>query len=125
MFGGFFNKIRGQNGKFKRPYYSICNVHSGKVLDIAQDGPYRGTGIIWEGWGGDNQCFAILQQQDGLYCFKNKNNQYLTVESGQDGARLFLSPLSPNAPNQKFKIVTKSDKEHLIITCFGKAIDVL
>lgn len=56
-----FKRQKNPNGKFKRAYYSLRSVHSNRVLDIAQDGPYAGTAIIWDGYAGDNQCFAFVQ----------------------------------------------------------------
>ena len=34
----FFKRVKDEDGKYKKPYYSFRNVSSGKVLDIAQDG---------------------------------------------------------------------------------------
>lgn len=56
-----FRRQKNPNGKFKRSYYSLRCVNSGRVLDIAQDGPHAGSAIIWDGYAGDNQSFAFVQ----------------------------------------------------------------
>ena len=61
MVFGLFKRQKNPNGKYKKPYYSIRSVLSGKVLDVAQDGPHQGSTIIWEGYGGDNQQFTLVQ----------------------------------------------------------------
>lgn len=121
-----FNKTKNTSGKYVRPNYSLRNVHSDKVLDIAQDGPNAGSAILWEGWAGDNQTFAIVENA-GEYSFRcKKNGQFLTVAGPENGAKLFLSPANGQA-NQKFKITEAKpgSKDHVIYTCYGKAIDVL
>lgn len=47
VFGNLFKRQKNQNGKYKKLYYSIRSVQSGKVLDVAQDGPHKGTTILW------------------------------------------------------------------------------
>lgn len=56
-----FKRTKNENGKYKKPYYSLRSVHADKVLDVAQDGPSVGTTIIWEGYAGENQCFTMVQ----------------------------------------------------------------
>lgn len=58
---GLFKKQKNQNGKYTKMYYSFRSVHSGRVLDIAQDGAHQGHTIIWDGYGGANQCFTLVQ----------------------------------------------------------------
>lgn len=120
-----FNKTKNADGKYKRPYYSLRSVHSNRVLDIAQDGPNKGTAIQWEGWGGENQCFTIIQEGPSWYIKSKLNGQFLTVEGPQDGAKIFLSPKS-GQDNQKFRIDEKQgSKDHVIYTYCGKVLDVL
>ena len=121
----FFNKTKNADGKYKRPYYSLRSVHADKVLDIAQDGPYIGTAILWKGWGGDNQCFTIIQDGPDWYIKSKQTGNFLTVEGPNDGAKVFLAPKS-GQPNQKFRIDEKAGtKDHIIYTYCGKALDVL
>jgi hypothetical protein len=47
MVFGLFERTKNQNGKYKKPYYSIRSVLSGKVLDVAKDGPHQGSTILW------------------------------------------------------------------------------
>lgn len=98
-----FNRQKNANGKFTRAYYSLRNLNSGRVLDIAQEGPYAKTAIQYDGYGGDNQSFGLVQQGPEYYIKCKQNNMFLTVESGQPGARIFLAPQS-GQPNQRFKI---------------------
>lgn len=79
MVFGLFKKQKNPNGKYTKPYYSFRSVHSGKVLDIAQDGPYKGTTIIWEGYGGLNQTFTLVQEGANYLIKCKQGNLYLTV----------------------------------------------
>lgn len=74
-----FNKTQNANGKYKRPFYSLRSCHSDKVLDIAQDGPNKGTAIIWKGWQGDNQLFAIVQNGPDCFFRSKQGGLLLTV----------------------------------------------
>lgn len=38
VFGLFKKEKKSEDGKYKKPYYSLMSVHSGKVLDLCQDG---------------------------------------------------------------------------------------
>jgi endo-1,4-beta-xylanase len=122
---GLFNKTKNENGKYTRQYYSFRSVLADRVLDIAQDGPFKGHGIIWDGYAGDNQSFTIIQE--GPYWLikcKQGENSYLTVESDANGAKLYLSPKS-NDQRQRFRIDEHKDsKDHFIYTFCGKVLDV-
>lgn len=124
-FGGLFNRTQNENGKYRKPYYSIRSVHADRVIDVAQDGPNAGTTILWEGYAGENQQFTLSQEGPDWYIKCKKNGQYLTVESAANGARIYTAPKS-NQPNQKFRIDEKQgSKEHVIYTFCGKALDIL
>lgn len=125
-FKDMFHKTKNVDGKFKRAYYSLRNVHADRVLDVANDGPHAGTTIIWDGYAGDNQCFTLIQEGPDWYIKCKKNGQFLTVESAANGAKIFTSPKS-GQPNQKFRIDDKKpgSKQHVIYTYCGKALDVL
>ena len=74
-------------------------------MDVAQDGPFKGTTILWEGYGGDNQSFTLVQEGPNFYikCKQGSGDQYLTVENDSNGSKLFLAKKSTD-PRQKFKI---------------------
>lgn len=74
-----FHRTKNPNGKYKKPYYSLRNVNSGRVLDLAQDGPAAGSLIIYDGYAGENQQFTFVQEGPDFYIKCRKNNQYLTV----------------------------------------------
>lgn len=124
MVFGLFKKQKNQSGKYTKLYYSFRSVLSGKVLDVAQDGPFKGSTIIWEGYAGDNQCFTLVQEGPSFLIKCKQGGLYLTVESDANGAKLYLAPKS-NDPKQRFKIDEKKDeKDHIIYTFCGKALDV-
>lgn len=124
MVFGFFKKQKNESGKYSRLYYSFRSVKSGKVLDIAQDGPFKGSAIQWEGYAGDNQCFTLVQEGPNWLIKCKQGGNYLTVESDANGAKFFLAPKS-NDPRQRFKIDEKKDtKDHFIYTFCGKVLDV-
>ena len=88
----FFNKKSSEknaNGKFKKSYYCIRSVQSGRVLDIAGGGQKKGFGIIYDANKQDNQCFSI-QQYGPDYRLKCKTGGYLAVSGGDNGAKLYL-----------------------------------
>lgn len=122
----FFHKQQNTNHKFQRQFYSLRNVHADRVLDVAQDGPNVGTTILWEGYGGDNQTFTVIQEGPDYYLRCKKNGQFLTVESAANGAKVFLSAKNGQA-NQKFRIDPShhKPKDYVIYTYCGKALDVL
>lgn len=99
----FFNKTKNADGKYRRPFYSLRSVNADRVLDIAQDGPLKGTAMIYDGWGGDNQSFTLIQNGPDWYIRCKQNGQFLTVQSAADGAKVFLAP-NNGQPNQKFRI---------------------
>lgn len=67
MVFGLFKRQKNPNGKYKKKYYSLRSVHSGKVIDVAKDGPFKGTTILWEGYAGDNQSFTMVQDGPNWY----------------------------------------------------------
>lgn len=101
MFGFF--KTKKENGKYQKPYYSLRSVKADKVIDLCQDGENQGSLIIWEGYGAENQSFNIIQSGPEVFIKCKQNKQYLTVESGADGARIYTAPKN-NQANQKFRI---------------------
>lgn len=122
---GLFDKMRHKTkpNKLTRPYYSIASERAnGKVIDICQQGPKQGTLIIWEGYGGPNQSFGITQE-NGKYLFKCKQPQgYLTVQGQQDGAKFFVSQTKQQG--SYFDFQPMGDKKYVVITCYGKAMDI-
>lgn len=126
MFDALFNKTKNANGKYKKPYYSLRNVNANRVLDVAQDGPEAGSTIIWEGYAGENQQFTFTQDGPDYYIKCRKNGQYLTVESNQNGARVYTAPKN-NQPNQRFRVddAKPGSTDKVIYTYCGKVLDVL
>lgn len=125
LFNRFTNRTKPN--KLSRAYYSIVSEKAnGRVFDICQsdsmDSSKIGTLIIWEGYGGPNQSFGIVQE-NGKYLFKCKQpNGYLTVQGPQDGARFFISPNKIDRSYFDFQPV--GDKKYFITTCYGKAMDI-
>jgi hypothetical protein len=107
MVFGLFHRQKNDNGKYKKPYYSLVSVKAGKVLDIAQDGEHKGKSIIWDGYAGDNQSFTLAQEGPVYYIKCKQGGLYLTVEGPQNGASFYLSPKQKGNQNQQFKIDEK------------------
>ena len=123
MVFGLFKKQKNTNGKYTKTYYSFRSVHSGKVLDVAQDGPFKGSTIIWEGYAGANQCFTLVQENQNWLIKCKQGDLYLTVESDANGAKLHLAPKSSD-PKQRFRVdENKDSKDHFIYTFCGKVLD--
>lgn len=123
---GMFHREKTETGKYKKPYYTLLSCHTDKVLDIAGDGPHKGSLIIWKSNKGDNQSFSFVPCGVGEYNIKCKaNGQYLTVDGNGNGARVYTAAKT-NQPNQKFKIEEKQagSKEHVIYTFTGKVLDI-
>lgn len=121
-----FHRTKNQNGKYKKPYYSLRNVHSGRVADLAQDGPSAGSLILWDGYGGENQQFTFIQDGPDYFIKNRKSHRYLTVENPGNGARIFEAPLNKQ-PNQRFRIddAKPGSTDKVIYTFCGKVLDVL
>lgn len=100
---GLFQRTKNENGKWKKPYYSFRSLKADKVIDLCQDGDNQGSLIIWDGYGGENQSFTLIQNGPDVFIKCKHDKQYLTVESEADGARIFTSPKSGQA-NQRFRI---------------------
>jgi hypothetical protein len=126
MVFGMFKREKKETGKYKKPYYSIMSVHSGKVVDICQDGDNENQAIIWETHGNANQQFTIVPHGDKYMIKCKKNHGYLTVESDQNGAKIYTaSKQSGNKVNQLFTIDEgDKHKQHCIYTFCGKVLDV-
>ena len=77
----FFKRTDNENGKYRKPYYSLTSVKAERVLDVAQDGDNQGTTILWDGYGGENQMFTLKQKGPDYYLKCKKDTLYLTVES--------------------------------------------
>ena len=123
MVFGLFKKQKNQNGKYTKTYYSFRSVHADRVLDVAQDGPFKGTTIIWDGYAGANQCFTLVQEGMNWLVKCKQNDSFLTVESDANGAKLYLAPKS-NDPKQRFRIdENKGSTDHFIYTFCGKVLD--
>ena len=68
--------------------------------------------------------FTIIKEA-GWWVIRAKNGHLLTVTGPQDNAPIILSPKS-GQDNQKFNIQEHpGSKDHVIYTCYGKALDVL
>lgn len=74
-----FHRNKNENGKYTRAYYSIVSKKAGKVIDVAQDGPHKGTTILWDGYNGDNQAFSIIQQGPDYLIKCRLGKGFLTV----------------------------------------------
>ena len=116
---------KNQNGKFRKPYYSIQSVAAeGKVLDVCQEGEHPGSLIIWEGYAGQNQMFTLKQKGGHYFFVSKKDNLYLTAESDDDGAKVLARPKDKYNPAQKWMMDKRGDTEYIIYNSNGKALDV-
>ena len=122
----FFSKSsseKNSNGKFKKAYYCLRSVTSGRVLDIAGGGDKQGTAIIYDVNKGPNQCFAI-QQYGPDYRLKCQAGGYLAVTGDGNGAKLYLDKKkSKGDPRQLFKLDKRGDS-YVVYTGFNRVLDV-
>lgn len=113
------------NGKFKKPYYMIKSVASGRVLEVNADPSKQNELVIWDVRNGDGQKFNVRQKGPD-YLFKCKRNKlYLTVDGPHNGAKIYGT--SKNlGENQRFRLeeVVPGSKKYAIYTFFGKVLDV-
>ena len=89
-----FRRINKPNCRVRKPYHAFCSVKAGRVMDLCQDGDKSSKGflIIWDGYSSDNQSFTISPCGPDFYIKCRKNKQYLTVQSDEDGAKVFTAP---------------------------------
>lgn len=123
-FTNLFNRTKNPNNRYTKPYYSIVSEKAGRVVDVAQDGPFRGTLIIWDGYNGDNQAFTIVQSGGAFLIKCRQNKGYLTVESNADGAKIYTSPQPTQASMFNLVEVSPGAKKYNIYTFCGKVLDL-
>ncbi|KEQ27776.1 hypothetical protein ET33_13970 [Paenibacillus tyrfis] len=86
-------------------FYKIVAVHSGKVLDVADNSYANGAYIVqWSDNGGNNQRWSIEPLGDGSYKIAAKHSgKVLDVKNGrsEDPAFLHQWPFQ-NTDNQKW-----------------------
>lgn len=72
---GFLNREKTEDGKYKKPYYSMLSAHCDKVLDLAGDGEHAGSLIIYKSNKGDNQSFTFVPCGSDFFNIKCKANK--------------------------------------------------
>lgn len=84
--------------------YAIKSKHSGKAMDICQDTDKRGTLIIYDFYGGDNQIFMLKPNGVEVEIVSKQTGKSLSVVDGSDknGVPILESDGNDSQP-QKFR----------------------
>ncbi|WP_226004875.1 S8 family serine peptidase [Natrinema salinisoli] len=77
----------GGGGSITEGTYWIENVNSGKAIDVLDGGTSDGDDVVqWGYWGGDNQRWDVIENDDGTYRIENVNSgRVLDVIDGGTG----------------------------------------
>ena len=97
---------------------------AGRVIDVAQDGPRKGSLIIWDGYNGDNQAFGVVQDGADYFLKCRQNKAFLTVENANDGARVFLSAQPTQQSRFRLDETSSGSRKFIIYTFCGKVLDL-
>ena len=101
--------------------YEILNLKSGKVLDLDRND--QTTVIQFSSRGTDNQQWDIQPAGEGFYFIFNGMNGRALEATGGNSSPLVCG--RPNrSPNQQWRFEAGKDGNALIISRFGKTIDV-
>lgn len=114
-------------------FYTVTNLRSGKVLDVADGSVLPGSNVQqWSGWGGDAQKWAVRDNGDGSYSLVCKaNGLALDLDGTASGSNAQAWALSADR-SQSFSLEpafgqrTVPDGTYVVSTGLdrGKVLDV-
>ena len=114
-------------------FYTVTNLRSGKVLDVADGSVLPGSNVQqWSGWGGDAQKWAVRDNGDGSYSLVCKaNGLALDLDGTASGSNAQAWTLSADR-SQSFSLEPASgqrtvpDGTYVVSTGLdrGKVLDV-
>ena len=114
-------------------FYTVTNLRSGKVLDVADGSVLPGSNVQqWSGWGGDAQKWAVRDNGDGSYSLVCKaNGLALDLDGTASGSNARAWALSADR-SQSFSLEPASgqrtvpDGTYVVSTGLdrGKVLDV-
>ena len=114
-------------------FYTVTNLRSGKVLDVADGSVLPGSNVQqWSGWGGDAQKWAVRDNGDGSYSLVCKaNGLALDLDGTASGSNAQAWALSADR-SQSFSLEPASgqrtvpDGTYIVSTGLdrGKVLDV-
>ena len=114
-------------------FYTVTNLRSGKVLDVADGSVLPGSNVQqWSGWGGDAQKWAVRDNGDGSYSLVCKaNGLALDLDGTASGSNAQAWALSADR-SQSFSLEPASgqrtvpDGTYVVSTGLdrGKVLDV-
>lgn len=114
--------VFGQGGFGGPGRYEIFNVHSNKVLDLDRND--QTTVIQFEARGTDNQFWDIQQAGPNVFYIRNAmNGRALEFTRDSNSAQVVGSQPDGN-PNQHWRIEAGPNGSALIISRFGKPLDI-
>ena len=97
-------------------FYTVTNLRSGKVLDVADGSVLPGSNVQqWSGWGGDAQKWAVRDNGDGSYSLVCKaNGLALDLDGTASGSNAQAWALSADRSQSRLstKMVGESLERH-------------
>lgn len=121
---GLFTAVLAMaQGGFNGPgRYEITNLKSGKVLDLDRND--QTTVIQYSPRGTDNQQWDIVPAEDGFWFIRNAmNGKALQPVRNSNSAEL-IGARFDRGPDQQWRIQPGKDGNALIVSRFGRTIDV-
>jgi hypothetical protein len=104
--------------------YTIENLKSGKVLDVAGASISEGADIVqWDSYGGPNQKWTLTPEANGFYVITDVKSQLVlgvAHASRNQGARLVQWALRGGSEDQRWKFAPSGS--HWIITNWGSGL---
>lgn len=92
MEDNFGKKIVKGTGKYIKQYYTIKCQHNNQVFDLMEDGKNNFMAISRGADGGKSQSFTFVREGFNFYIKSQAQAKYLTLDSDENGANLYLAP---------------------------------
>jgi hypothetical protein len=112
----------GQGGFGGPGRYQITNLKSGKVLDLDRND--QTTVIQFSSRGTDNQQWDIQPSEQGFWVIRNAMNGKALEATGNSNSAPLVCGRFDGRENQQWRIEPGKDGNALIVSRFGKSIDV-
>lgn len=104
MEDNFGKKIVKGTGKFIKQYFTIKCQLNNQVFDLTEDGKNYFMAVSRGADGGMSQSFTFVREGYDFYIKSRAQAKYLTLESDENGANLYLSPKEKGNKKQLFRI---------------------
>lgn len=114
----FGKKVVKGTGKFIKQYFTIKCQMNNQVIDLRKDEKNNDVAMNTGADGGLTQTFTFVKEGFDFY-IKNKNEgKYLTLDSDENGARIYSGPKEKGNKRQLFRIQKRDESDVIYIRTF-------